>query len=49
MLVIGNTFTKLKYEVTEGACENFLHPEGSNGSYEGTLQAELVDGNISFS
>ncbi len=47
-LVIANEFKKLKYSVSNGACEEFEKTEGSQGSYKGTLEQEVVGGTFSF-
>jgi len=49
-LFIENEFNKMKFEYAEGQCEEFKRPEEEfkDGTYKGTLEAEVVGGNLEF-
>lgn len=48
-LVITNVFKTIEFAVSEGDCELWTKgTEGKAGRYNGTLEEELVDGNLAY-
>jgi len=49
-LFITNEFNKMKFEYAEGQCEEFKRPEEEfkDGTYKGTLEAQVVGGDLEF-
>jgi hypothetical protein len=49
-LRIINSFNKMKFEYAEGQCEEFKRPEEEfkDGTYKGTLQAQVVGGDLEY-
>jgi len=47
-LVIANEFKQMEYSIEGGSCEEFLQHEFKGGKYVGTLEEQVVGGNLSF-
>ena len=47
-LVIANNFRGMEYEIEGATCEGFKKPEGKSAKYAGTLEEEVINGNLGW-